>query len=35
VTTRCTGTLLQEAVAELRLLENFAIEREAASETPD
>jgi hypothetical protein len=35
VTTRCTGTLLQEAVAELRLLENFAIEREAASATPD
>jgi hypothetical protein len=30
-----TVTLLQEAVADLRRLEDFAIERELASETPD
>lgn len=30
-----TVTLLQEAVADLRHLEDFAIERELASETPD
>jgi hypothetical protein len=31
VTTRYTVTLLQEAVADLRRLEDFAIERELAS----
>lgn len=35
MTTRYTVTLLQEAVADLRRLEDFAIERELASETPD
>jgi plasmid stabilization system protein ParE len=35
VTTKYTVTLLQEAVADLRRLEDFAIERELASETPD
>jgi plasmid stabilization system protein ParE len=35
VTTKFTVTLLQEAVADLRRLEDFAIERELASETPD
>ena len=35
MTTKYTVTLLQEAVADLRHLEDFAIERELASETPD
>ena len=35
MTTQYTVTLLQEAVADLRRLEGFAIERELASETPD
>ena len=35
MTTKYTVTLLQEAVADLRRLEEFAIERELASETPD
>jgi len=35
VTTRYTVTLLPEAVDDLRRLEDFAIERELASETPD
>ena len=35
MTTKYTVTLLQEAVADLRRLEDFAIERELASETPD
>ena len=35
MTTKYTVTLLQEAVVELRRLEDFAIERELASETPD
>ena len=35
MTARYTVTLLQEAVADLRRLEDFAIEREFASETPD
>jgi plasmid stabilization system protein ParE len=35
VTTKYTVTLLHEAVADLRRLEDFAIERELASETPD
>lgn len=35
MTTAYTVTLLQEAVADLRRLEGFAIERELASETPD
>jgi plasmid stabilization system protein ParE len=35
VTTKYTVTLLQEAVADLRRLEDFAIERELASATPD
>jgi len=35
VTTKYAVTLLQEAVADLRRLEDFAIERELASETPD
>ena len=35
MTTRYTVTLLQEAVADLRRLEDFAIEHELASETPD
>ena len=35
MTTQYTVTLLQEAVADLRRLEDFAIEREVASETPD
>jgi plasmid stabilization system protein ParE len=35
VTTVFTVTLLQEAVADLRRFEDFAIERELASETPD
>ena len=35
MTTTYTVTLLQEAVADLRRLEDFAIERELASETPD
>jgi len=35
VTTKYTVTLLQEAVADVRRLEDFAIERELASETPD
>jgi plasmid stabilization system protein ParE len=34
VTIRYTVTLLQEAAADLRRLEDFAIERELASETP-
>ena len=33
--TKYTVTLLQEAVADLRRLEDFAIDRELASETPD
>jgi len=33
--TQYTVTLLQEAVANLRRLEDFAIERELASESPD
>ena len=35
MTTSYTITLLQDAVADLRRLEDFAIERELASETPD
>jgi len=35
VTIQYTVTLLQEAVEDLRRLEDFAIERELASETPD
>ena len=35
MTTKYTVTLLQEAVADLRRLEGFAIERELASQTPD
>ena len=35
MTTVFKVTLLQEAVADLRRLEDFAIERELASETPD
>jgi plasmid stabilization system protein ParE len=35
VTTQYTVTLLQEAVEDLQRLEDFAIERELASETPD
>ena len=35
MTAKYTVTLLQEAVANLRRLEDFAIERELASETPD
>jgi len=35
VTKKYAVTLLQEAVADLRRLEDFAIERELASETPD
>jgi plasmid stabilization system protein ParE len=35
VTTRYAVTLLQEAVADLRRLEDYAIERELASKTPD
>jgi plasmid stabilization system protein ParE len=35
VTIKYTVTLLQEAVADLQRLEDFAIERELASETPD
>ena len=35
MTTKYTVTLMQEAVADLRRLEGFAIERELASETPD
>jgi plasmid stabilization system protein ParE len=35
VTPKYTVTLLQEAVADLRRLEDFAIERELASEAPD
>lgn len=35
MTAKYTVTLLQEAVADLRRLEDFAIEREVASETPD
>ena len=35
MTTKFTVTLSQEAVADLRRLEDFAIEREVASETPD
>ena len=35
MTTHYTGMLLQEAVADLRRLEDFAIERELASESPD
>ena len=35
MTTKYTVTLVQEAVADLRRLEDFAIERELASETPD
>jgi plasmid stabilization system protein ParE len=35
VTTKYTVTLLQEAVADLRRLEDFSIERELASATPD
>jgi plasmid stabilization system protein ParE len=35
VTAKYTVTLLQEAVADLLRLEDFAIERELASETPD
>ena len=35
MTRKYAVTLLQEAVADLRRLENFAIERELASETPD
>jgi len=34
VTTKYTVTLLHEAVADLRRLEDFTIERELASETP-
>ncbi len=35
MTRKFSVTLLQEAVADLRRLEDFAIERELASETPD
>jgi len=35
VTTKFNVTLLQEAVADLRRLEDVAIQRELASETPD
>ena len=35
MTTKYTVTLLQEAVADLRRLEDSAIESELASETPD
>jgi plasmid stabilization system protein ParE len=35
VTTKYTVTLLQEAAADLRRLEDFAIEHELASEAPD
>ena len=35
MTTKYTVTLVQEAVADLRRLEDFAIERELASESPD
>ena len=35
MTTKYTVTLLQEAVADLRRLEDFAIESGLASETPD
>lgn len=35
MTIKYTVTLLQEAVADLQRLEDFAIERERASETPD
>jgi plasmid stabilization system protein ParE len=35
VNTKYTVTLLQEAVADLQGLEDFAIDRELASETPD
>jgi plasmid stabilization system protein ParE len=35
VTTAYTVTLLEEAVVDLQRLEDFAIERELASETPD
>jgi len=35
VTTQHTVTLLPEAVEDLQRLENFAIERERASDTPD
>jgi len=35
VTTKYTVTLLQEAVADLRRLEDFSIERERTSEAPD
>ena len=35
MTPRYTVTLLQEAVEDLRRLEDFSIERELASETPD
>ena len=35
MTAKYAVTLLQEAVADLRRLEDFAIERELASESPD
>ncbi|MGB7304389.1 MAG: type II toxin-antitoxin system RelE/ParE family toxin [Burkholderiaceae bacterium] len=35
MTAKYTVTLLQEAVVDLRRLEDFAIERELASETPE
>lgn len=35
MTTKYTVALLQEAVDDLRCLEDFAIKRELASETPD
>ena len=35
MTTKYTVTLLQEALADLRRLEDFAIDRELASATPD
>lgn len=35
MTTRYKVTLVQEAVADLRRLEDFAIDRELSSETPD
>lgn len=35
MTTAYTVTVLEEAVADLQRLEDFAIERELASETPD
>jgi plasmid stabilization system protein ParE len=35
VTTKFTVTLLPEAVADLRRLEDFAIERKLASDSPD